>query len=204
MDAVTGTFLALGCFALLLLTLSLVGGHLHLGHIHIGHLHIGHLHLGHVHIGHPGGGGLRLTLPGLAGFLGMFGFAGAIAAVLSETTGTPEVLIAAMVGLAAGTPAAWLGNRLMDAAQRMPTDATPTSADLVGATGVIVRAVPEGGGYGEVRLSVAGQPMKFHARAEQPLAAGTSIFVIEVPSPTSVLVEPTPGALVAPPAEEGQ
>ena len=33
--------------------------------------------------------------------------------------------------------------------------------------------------------------MKFNARADQPLPLGTRVFVIEVPSPTSVLVEPT-------------
>jgi membrane protein implicated in regulation of membrane protease activity len=166
---------------------------------------VGHLHVGHVgHVGHAtaDGGGLRVTLPALAGFLGTFGFAGAIAAVLSDTTGTSEALLATLVGAVAGVPAAWLANRLMDMAMRMNTDATPSSSDLVGAIGVVVRSVPAGG-YGEVRLSVAGQPMKFNARADQPLARGTSIFVIEVPSPTSVLVEPTPGADPAPPAKDG-
>jgi membrane protein implicated in regulation of membrane protease activity len=192
MDAVTVTFLAIGCFALVLLVVSLVGG----GHFH--------LHLGHLHIGHPpaGGAGVRVTLPAIAGFLGTFGFVGAIAAVLSGTTGTSAAVVATLCGVVAGLPAAWLANRLMDAAMRMNTDATLSSSDLVGATGVVIRSVPAGG-YGEVRLSIAGQPMKFNARADQPIARGTSIFVIEVPSPTSVLVEPTPGADPAPPAKEG-
>ena len=84
----------------------------------------------------------------------------------------------------------------------MPTDATLTSADLIGALGVVLTEVPAGG-LGEVRLAVAGQPMKFYARADRPLARGTQIFVIEVPSPTSVLVEPIPGAGPAPSVEEG-
>jgi len=46
-------------------------------------------------------------------------------------------------------------------------------------------------GLGAVRLLVAGQQIKFNARANEPLALGTRIFVIGVPSPTSVLVEPT-------------
>jgi len=110
--------------------------------------------------------------------------------------------VATLFGVAAGLPAAWLANRMMDAAMRMNTDATLSSSDLVGATGVLIRSVPPGG-YGEVRLNVAGQPMKFNARADRPLARGTSVFVIEVPSPTSVLVEPTPGAEVAPSTKEG-
>lgn len=193
MDAVTVTFLAIGCFALVLLGVSIVGG----GHFH---LHVGHLHVGHASAGDAG---LRVTLPAIAGFLGTFGFVGAVAAVLSGTTGTSAAVVATLFGAAAGVPAAWLANRLMDVAMRMNTDATPSSSDLVGATGVVIRSVPAGG-YGEVRLSVAGQPMKFNARADQPLARGTSIFVIEVPSPTSVLVEPTPGANPAPAAKEGQ
>jgi membrane protein implicated in regulation of membrane protease activity len=190
MDAVTVTFLAIGCFSLILLGLSLVGGHIH-------------FHLGHLHIGHGPNSGSNVTLPAIAGFLGMFGFVGAIAAVLSGTTGVAAALLATAVGLAAGVPSAWIANRLMDAATRMNTDATLQSDDLIGATGVVINPVPVGG-YGEVRLNVAGQPIKFNARADQPLARGTSVFVIEVPSPTSVLVEPTPGAIAAPPAKEAQ
>lgn len=205
MDAVTVTFLAIGCFALLLLVLSLVGGHLHLGHIHLGHIHVGHVDLGHVHAGGDGGtghlgpdgqpaaGGLQLTLPVIAGFLGTFGFAGAIAATLTGG-GRLAAVLAVLVGLVLGTPAAWLSGRLMNAAINMPTDATPTSSDLLGALGVVVTPVPPGGGYGEVRVMVAGQQIKLHARADTPLPLGAEIFVIEVPTPTSVLVERTPGS----------
>jgi membrane protein implicated in regulation of membrane protease activity len=188
MSAVAGTFLAIGGFSILLLVLSLAGaGRLHLGHIHIGHLHVGHWHL-RLH----GGGhhGTELSLPVIAGFLGAFGFGGAIVAGLWSATGALTWLAATAVGLLAAIPAAWLAGRLMRAAMNMATDATPTSADLVGALGVVISPVPAGG-LGEVRLAVAGQPMKFHARADRPLALGTPVFVIGVPSPTSVLVEPT-------------
>ncbi|HKT05849.1 MAG TPA: NfeD family protein [Rugosimonospora sp.] len=190
MDAVTVTFLAIGGFALLLLILSLLGGHLHLGHVHLGHLHLGHLHGGQV--GGPGGG-FELTLPAIAGFLGAFGFSGAIVATLVGG-GALAAVLAVVVGLVVAVPAAWLAGRLLTAALNMATDATLTSADLIGATGVVVTPVPAGG-YGEVRLAVAGQQIKFNARADGPLPRGTRIFVIEVPSPTSVLVEPTPGVL---------
>lgn len=209
MDAVTITFLAIGGLALLLLVLSLVGGHLHIGHVHLGHA--GHLHLGHLghvgHVGHVGGAapgdvhaaggrsfGFELTLPAIAGFLGAFGFGGAIVAALLGTGGPLAWVLAGVVGLSVGVPAAWLADRAMRAAINMPTDATLTSADLVGATGVVITPVPAQG-YGEVRLEVAGQPLKFNARAAEPLARGTRIFVIEVPTPTSVLVEQTPGSL---------
>jgi membrane protein implicated in regulation of membrane protease activity len=187
-------FLIIGGFALLLLLLSLVGGgHLHLGHFHVGHLHLGHFHLGHAHVGHAGGGngGAELSLPVIAGFLGAFGFGGAIVESLLPDRGGTGLLIAVVVGLLAAVPTGWLAGRLVNAAMNMSTDATLTSNDLLGTVGVVITPVPVGG-YGEVRLAVAGQQIKFNARSDQPLALGTRVFVIEVPTPTSVLVEPTP------------
>jgi len=187
-------FLIIGGFALLLLLLSLVGGgHLHLGHFHVGHLHLGHFHLGHAHVGHVGGGngGAELSVPGIAGFLGAFGFGGAIVESLLPDRGGTGLLIAVVVGLLAAVPTGWLAGRLVNAAMNMSTDATLTSNDLLGTVGVVITPVPVGG-YGEVRLAVAGQQIKFNARSDQPLALGTRVFVIEVPTPTSVLVEPTP------------
>jgi membrane protein implicated in regulation of membrane protease activity len=187
-------FLVIGGFALLLLLLSLAGGgHLHLGHFHVGHLHLGHLHIGHAHVGQAdgGSGGAELSLPVIAGFLGAFGFGGAIVESLLPNRGGTGLLVAVVVGLLAAVPTAWLAGRLVDAAMNMSTDATLTSNDLLGTVGVVITPVPAGG-YGEVRLSVAGQQIKFNARADQPLALGTRVFVIEVPTPTSVLVEPTP------------
>jgi len=187
-------FLIIGGFALLLLLLSLVGGgHLHLGHFHVGHLHLGHFHLGHAHVGHAGGGngGAELSLPVIAGFLGAFGFGGAIVESLLPNRGGTGLLIAVVVGMLAAVPTGWLAGRLVNAAMNMSTDATLTSNDLLGTVGVVITPVPVGG-YGEVRLAVAGQQIKFNARSDQPLALGTRVFVIEVPTPTSVLVEPTP------------
>jgi membrane protein implicated in regulation of membrane protease activity len=193
MSGIIVTFLAIGGFALLLLVLSLIGGnHLHLGHLHVGHLHLhlGHLHIGHAHLGGHDGGA-ELSMPVIAGFLGAFGFGGTIAATLAGGHGAAAIVAGVVVGLLAAVPTAFLAGRLVNAAMNMATDATLTSADLVGASGVVVTPVPESG-YGEVRLAVAGQQIKFNARADRPLARGTRIFVIEVPSPTSVLVEPTP------------
>jgi membrane protein implicated in regulation of membrane protease activity len=196
MTGIVVTFLALGIFALVLLVLSLIGGsHVHLGNTHLGDLHLGHLHLGHVHLGHghvgDPDGGAELSLPVIAGFLGAFGFAGAVGATLSGGHGLLAVAVGSVAGLLAAVPTAFLAGKLVHAAMNMATDATLSSADLVGASGVVVTPVPEDG-YGEVRLAVAGSQIKFHARAAQPLPLGAQVFVIEVPSPTSVLVEPHP------------
>jgi membrane protein implicated in regulation of membrane protease activity len=184
MDAVTGTFLAIGGFAVLLMVLSLIGGS------HIGHTHVGDFHLDFGH-GHVDGGGFQVTLPAIAGFIGMLGFGGAIVAALLPFGGVPAVLLALLGGLLLGVPAAWLAGRLMAAAMDMPTDATPTSSDLLGAVGTVVTDIPAGG-LGEVRVTSGGQPIKVYARADTPIPRGTQIFVIEVPTPTSVLVEPLP------------
>jgi hypothetical protein len=190
MSAVIITFLAIGGFALLLLVLSLVGGHLHLGHL--GHVDLGHMHVGHLHVGHAdAGGSVELSLPVIAGFLGAFGFIGSIGAWLAGGHGVLAGGVGVLAGLLAAVPTAFMAGRLVYAAMNMSTDATLTSADLVGASGVVITPVPPDG-YGEVRLAVAGQQLKLNARSVEPLARGTQIFVIGVPSPTSVLVEPTP------------
>jgi membrane protein implicated in regulation of membrane protease activity len=193
MSTLVVTFLAIGGFALLLLTLALLGGgHLHLGHLHVGHLHLGHAHLGHGGTGHSGtGSGTELSLPVIAGFLGAFGFGGAIVASLLPGRGAATTLGAVAIGLLAAVPTAWLAGRLVNAAINISTDGTLTSDDLIGASGVVITPVPVGG-YGEVRLAVAGQQLKFNARSDVPLALGTRVFVISVPSASSVLVEATP------------
>src|SRR2546421_12761782 len=108
MDTVTVIFLGIGCLSLLLLVLSLVGGHVHLGHLHLGH-------------GHGGHGGYQLSLPAIAGFIGALGFGGAIAAQLLPGH---NATVATVIGLAAAVPTGWLAGRLMAAAANMPTDAT--------------------------------------------------------------------------------
>src|SRR3954462_10421606 len=141
MSGLVVTFLALGGFALLLLVLSMIGGHLHLGHLHLGHLdlHLGH---GHFHLGHAEGA--DLSLPVISGFLGAFGFAGAAAASLAGGHGTAALLIATGTGLVAAVPTAFLAGKLVNAAMNMATDGTLTSSDLLGKTGVVITPVQIG------------------------------------------------------------
>ena len=171
MDPVTVTFLVIGGLGVLVLAASLLIGDI-------------------VHFGHPDADG-PFSLPAIAGFIGAFGFGGAIASAL--TGGGPMIALLAgiVVGLAAAIPTAWLAVRLSRAASRMRTDATPTRSDLVGRLGVVVTAIPVSG-YGEVRVSIGGQPVKLNARSDRPVSLGARVFVIEAPSDTSVVVEPTP------------
>lgn len=169
MNAVTITFLFIGGIGVAVLALSLFVGDV-------------------LHIGHPEADG-PFSVPSISAFVGAFGFGGAIAAAL--TGGGPLAVVAGLVaGLVLAVPAAWATMLLARAADRMRTDATPTRADLIGRLGVIVTPIPAQG-YGEVRITIGGQPVKLNAKSDQPVALGARVFVIEAPSDTSVIVEET-------------
>ena len=98
--------------------------------------------------------------------------------ILFEDTAAIAGLLLAMGGLAL-----WLSRSLMN----VNTDVTPTSSDLRGALGKVITRIPEGG-LGEVRVSRHGHPLKLSARAEEAIDPGVEIVVVDVLSPTSVLV----------------
>ncbi|WP_203712154.1 NfeD family protein [Asanoa siamensis] len=129
------------------------------------------------------------SVEAVAGFVGAFGFAGAITSEAVGASGAGAVVAAAGVGVLAALPTAYLAVRLSRAARDMHTDVTPTRADLVGTIGVVVTPIGTAG-YGEVRVRLHGQPVKLYAKSDRPLPAGAEIFVIEASSETSVVVEP--------------
>jgi membrane protein implicated in regulation of membrane protease activity len=170
MTSVTITFLVIGGIGIVLLAVSLL--------------------LGDV-LGGDGDAG-PLSLPSVAGFVGAFGFGGAAAAAVTGT-GILAVLVGLTVGIAVAIPAAIGTIALSRLAARMRTDATPTRGDLVGRLGVVVTPIPTDG-FGEIRISLGGQPVKLNARADRPVALGAKVFVVEATSETSVVVEETGGA----------
>ncbi|GAA2587328.1 hypothetical protein GCM10010399_16620 [Dactylosporangium fulvum] len=137
------------------------------------------------HIGHPDAAG-PFSLPAVAGFIGAFGFAAAIVAAVTDSKVAPVV-----VGAVAAVPTAWLATKLARMAMNMRTDATPTQQDMIGTTGVVVTPITPNG-FGEIRISLGGQPVKLSARADKPIPLGARVFVIEATSSTSVIVEETP------------
>ncbi len=169
MNAVTITFLCIGGLGVALLAVSLFLGDV-------------------LHLGHPDADG-PFPVPSVAGFVGAFGFGGAIVAAITGG-GLLSLVVGLVAGVAVAVPAAIGTMALAKMASRMRTDATPTRSDLVGRLGVIVTAIPSQG-YGEVRVSVGGQPVKLNARADGPVSLGTRVLVIEAPSDTSVVVEET-------------
>ncbi|AZI59169.1 hypothetical protein EH165_14490 [Nakamurella antarctica] len=80
----------------------------------------------------------------------------------------------------------------------MRTDATVTSTSLLGAHGTVITAITSAAAFGEVRLTLGGHTLKYNARSQTPLPVGTTVYVVDVPSSTSVEVVSTaydvPGA----------
>jgi membrane-bound ClpP family serine protease len=166
MSTATLTFMIIGGLGLLVLALGLLG----LDLINIDSL---------------------LPVEAVAATIGAFGFTAAIAHASLGTRTPFPLLLAAGAGAVAAVPAGWLALRLMHAAQRMPTDATPARDDLIGLLGVVVTPIPERG-YGEVRVTLGGQPVKLNATADAAVPLGARVFVITAPSETSVVVERLP------------
>jgi membrane protein implicated in regulation of membrane protease activity len=132
------------------------------------------------------------SVPAVAAVLGGIGFGGAAAASLLPPDLGDGVLLALSlaIGLALAVPLAWATVRMSRALRDMPTAETLTRHHLVGTLGVVVSAVPSPG-FGEVRLTVAGQQLKYAARSDVPLPAGTPVYVVEALSETAVQVVST-------------
>lgn len=170
MDPLTITMLAIGAIGVVLVGLSLLFGEFHLGDVH------------------PDG---PFSVPVVCTFVGAFGFVGAIpAALTADLSGGLRVALSVGAGVVAAVPLAIGAGHLVRAASRMRTDPTLSSADLLGAQGVVITAIPAGG-LGEVRLRSHGQDLKYYARSPAPLPAGSAVYVIDTPSPTSVEVVST-------------
>jgi membrane-bound ClpP family serine protease len=132
-----------------------------------------------------------VPLESVAAGMAVFGFAAAIASSSMDARTAPALFAAAGIGVLGAIPAGWIALRLARAAERMHTDATPARDDMVGQLGVVVTPVPAQG-YGEVRITLSGQPVKVNATADAPIPLGTQVFVIGTLSETSVVVEQMP------------
>lgn len=112
----------------------------------------------------------------LAGY-GLMGMA------LPEGWGFVVWLVALLPALAMAAVAVKL-TQWLNGAPRPPSI---NAAALLGATGVVVSPVFSGA-FGEVNLNVAGHLVKYNAKSDQDLPAGTPVHVLDSLSPTSVLV----------------
>lgn len=178
MDPVTLGFLIAGAVGVGILLLGLVVGDL--------------LHLGDVDADGP------FSLPAIAAFIGGTGFAGAIASAVLPVDGeATRALLSGAIGVLAAIPLAWSAVRFSRALMNMRTDRTLTDDDLAGALGTVITRIPAEG-YGEVRVQLGGQTLKYSARSDEPLERGAQIFVIRALSASAVEVvgideNPAPG-----------
>lgn len=127
-------------------------------------------------------GGL-LSTEVLGAFLGAFGFGGALLAS-SDDVALPVALGG---GLAAGIVGGALALVIVRTFLRMPTDATPRNADLSGKLARVVTRIPADG-LGEISVSHGGHRVKLNARSDTPIQSGSDVVIVDVLSPTSVLV----------------
>jgi membrane protein implicated in regulation of membrane protease activity len=129
-------------------------------------------------------GGDLFSGSALAGFLGAFGFVGAIALDATDSNGA-AIGIGLAAGLVIGAGVGFVSARL----QKGGDEANVRTADLVGRHAVVVSSIPDDG-YGEVSITASGHITKLNARAPGGLSAGTPVTITAVLSATSVAVEP--------------
>jgi membrane protein implicated in regulation of membrane protease activity len=120
----------------------------------------------------------------LAGFLGAFGFAGALALDATDSMGV-AIGVGLASGLVIGGGVGYLTSRL----QRGGDEANVRTGDLVGRDATVVSTIPVEG-FGEVSMVASGHITKLNARAPGGLSAGTPVRITAVLSATSVAVEP--------------
>lgn len=128
-------------------------------------------------------GGSLLSTEVVGSFLAAFGFTAALLA----GPGGFVAWAAALGGLGAGLGVGFAAFSFSRSLLNMPTDPTPRTRDLVGRIGTVVTRIPDAG-LGEVVVAAGGQRHKLNARAQGPIAAGTTVVVVDVASPTSVVV----------------
>lgn len=171
MDNMTLTFLIIGAVSIVILLLAVVVGDLHLSADTDG----------------------PFSLPAIAAFFGGGGFGGALASSLlpESLNGFVRLLVCLVVATAVAVPLAWAALKLASGLMNMRTDETITSTSILGAHGIVVTAISSPNAFGEVRLAVGGHTLKYSARSAHPLPVGTPVYVVDVPSATSVEVVST-------------
>jgi membrane protein implicated in regulation of membrane protease activity len=90
---------------------------------------------------------------------------------------------AVATGLLLAVLATWMTKALANSR----TDETVRGELVLGAMGTVVNRI-DADQYGEVSVTVAGHLMKYNAKSDEPLPSGARVVVVEVLSPSAVLV----------------
>lgn len=122
-----------------------------------------------------------LSTAAIGAFLGGFGFTGML---LPDGWGAAAAVAGAAVsGLLLAGVATWMTTSLANSR----TDETVRGDLVLGSMGTVVNRI-DAGQYGEVSVTVAGHLMKYNAKCDEPLPTGARVVVVEVLSPSAVLV----------------
>ncbi|MGN0062721.1 MAG: hypothetical protein ACI379_00645 [Nocardioides sp.] len=122
-----------------------------------------------------------LSTAAIGAFLAGFGFCGLL---LPDSWGAAAAVAGAAVsGVALAGLATWMTSSLADSR----TDETVCADLVLGTMGTVVNRI-DPGQYGEVSVTVAGHLMKYNAKSDEPLPSGARVVVVEVLSPSAVLV----------------
>jgi membrane-bound ClpP family serine protease len=120
----------------------------------------------------------------LGAFVAATGFGGAAA----QAVGVPTA-VSVPIGLVAGGIFGWFAYWLTRLIRSGGSDGTLTTTDALGRSGRVVTGIPAEG-FGVVNILIGGHTLRLNARAEQPLDAGTEVYVTSVLTPTAVTVAP--------------
>jgi hypothetical protein len=121
------------------------------------------------------------VVPALGAALAAFGLFGGL------LVGPAGMTLAVLGGLAGAAVLGLVALRLARVLIGGDAPAVRTT-DLLGVFGTVVTRIPPGG-LGEVVLPQAGSRVKLSARSSGPVPAGTPVYVTEVLSATSVVVQ---------------
>ncbi len=159
-------FLIIGSFGVLFLLASLILGDLFDGIF-------------------DGIGGDLFSGAALGGFLGVFGFVGALTLTIKPEPLGLAIGVGLVAGLVVGVAVGWVTLKLRTGGE----ESNVTSSGFVGLAGTVISDIPADG-YGEVSVVANGHITKLNARASVPLKAGTPVEISNVLSATAVEVKP--------------
>ncbi|HIT75740.1 MAG TPA: hypothetical protein IAA98_09160 [Candidatus Avipropionibacterium avicola] len=132
-----------------------------------------------------GVGGDLFSGAALGGFLGVFGFVGALTLTMAPDNLVLAIVVGLVAGILVGLAVGWVTMKLRNGGD----EHNVTSASLVGLAGTVISDVPAEG-YGEVSVVSNGHITKLNARSRIPLTAGTPVEISNVLSATAVEVKP--------------
>lgn len=121
----------------------------------------------------------------LGGFISALGFGGLFAQGLGAPT-----FVATLIGTGAGLVVGWFCAWLTRLVKGGGTDSTPQTRDILGWDATVVSAIPAEG-YGSITVRRGGHVLRYNAKSDRELPAGTAVHVTDVLSPTAVTVAAT-------------